>query len=339
MTFDTVTLEAHGTSLDVVPALGGKISSLRLAGREWLWTSDVLSWSAPDERLAADDSASYVELADTGGYDECLPTVGACRIPDGVPGAGGLALPDHGELWSQDASTARADGADGAPTLVTRWHGRRMAYVFARAITIEPDGAVRMRYTIESRATTPIPFLWSSHPLLPLTPETRLELPVAARVRVWAQHGIDLGGEGAEHRWPVLRVRDTGRDGATASLRERDFTHPVRDAQPYACKLFLDLPRPSTGAVRLAIEQGGSRLEVEVDPSEVPNMGLWINHGGWTPFQGGTPYRNLAFEPCIGAPDPLDAALDAWRGAAWLQPGESRSWTLRWRARRQPVSA
>jgi galactose mutarotase-like enzyme len=156
---------------------------------------------------------------------------------------------------------------------------------------------------------------------------------------VWAQHGIDLGGEGAEHRWPVLRVRDAGRDGSSPSMRERDFTHPVRDAQPYACKLFLDLPRPSTGTVRLAIEQGGARLEVEVDPTEVPNMGLWINHAGWTPFQGGTPYRNLAFEPCIGAPDPLDAALGAWSGAAWLQPGESRSWTLHWRARRQPVSA
>jgi galactose mutarotase-like enzyme len=331
MSFEPVTLAAHGSQVEIVPALGGKIASLRLDGREWLWTSDVLPWAAPDERLAADDAASYVELADTGGYDECLPTVGACRLPPNTAGVGGLALPDHGELWTQYAPTERVDGRD-QPELVTRWRGRRMAYTFSRAVAIEADGAVRMRYALESRATTPLPFLWSSHPLLPLAPDTRLELPIAARVRVWAQHGIDLGGERAEHRWPVLRVRDG--DGE----RERDFTRPARDAASYACKLFLDLPRPANGVVRLAVEQDDARLEVEVDTREVPNLGLWLNHGGWSPFSERPGYRNLAFEPCIGAPDPLDAALGEWGGAAWLAPGETRQWTLRWRGRRRMVA-
>jgi galactose mutarotase-like enzyme len=335
MSFEPVTLAAHGSRIEIVPTLGGKIASLQLGGREWLWTSDVLPWTAPDERLAADDEASYVQLADTGGYDECLPTVGACRLPADVPGVGGLALPDHGELWSQHAPTERVERA-GEPELVTRWRGRRMAYTFARAVAIEADGAVRMRYTLESRATMPLPFLWSSHPLLPLTPDTRLELPIAARVRVWAQHGIDLGGERAEHRWPVLRVRDGGRDGGKEC--ERDFTRPARDAAPYACKLFLDLPRPAGGVVRLAVEQDDARLEVEVDAREVPNLGLWLNHGGWTPFADRRGYHNLAFEPCIGAPDPLDAALGEWHGAAWLAPSETRQWTLRWRGRRRMVA-
>lgn len=332
MAFEPVLLAAHGSHVEIIPALGGKIAALRLAGHEWLWTSDVLPWAAPDEALAADDAASYVERADTGGYDECLPTVGACRLPDDVPGVGGVALPDHGELWSQYAATERVEGA-GGPELVTRWQGRRMAYRFARAVAIEADGAVRMRYTLESRADAPLPFLWSSHPLLPLTPDTRLELPIAARVRVWAQHGIDLGGERAEHRWPVLRVRDAAGGGE----RERDFTHPARGAAPYACKLFLDLPQPANGVVRLAVEQGDARLEVELDAREVPHMGLWLNHGAWTPFADRRGYRNLAFEPCIGAPDPLDAALGEWQGAAWLAPGEARQWTLRWRGRRRSV--
>lgn len=332
MAFTPVTLAAHGSQVEVIPALGGKIASLRLADREWLWTSDVLPWARPDEALAAADDASYVELADTGGYDECLPTVGACRLPPDVPGVGGVALPDHGELWSQFAATERVDGP-GEPELVTRWSGRRLAYQFSRAIAIEADGAVRMRYALESRAREPLPFLWSSHPLLPLTPDTRLELPIAARVRVWAQHGLDLGGEGADHRWPLLRVRDA--DAGTA--RERDFTHPARDVAPYACKLFLDLPRPAGHVVRLAVEQDGARLEVEVDAREVPHLGLWLNHGAWTPFPERGGYRNLAFEPCIGAPDPLDAALGAWDGAAWLAPGETRQWTLRWRGRRRTV--
>jgi galactose mutarotase-like enzyme len=325
MALDSVHLEAHGARVEIVPALGGKIASLRLAGREWLWTSDVLPWSEPDERLAADDAVSYVELADTGGYDECLPTVGACRLPSDVPGVGGLALPDHGELWSQLAHTERVDGAGRPPELVTRWRGRRMAYAFTRTVRIERDGAVCMQYALESRAEAPLPYLWSSHPLLPLSPDTRLDLPVAARVRVWAEHGVDLGGEGAEHRWPVLRAGD----GA------RDFTHPARGAAPFACKLFLDLPTPRVGPLRLALEQDGARLEVEVDPREVPHLGLWLNHGGWTPFAGRPGYHNLAFEPCIGAGDALDAALGAWDSAAWLRPGETRTWTLRWRGRRR----
>jgi hypothetical protein len=62
----------------------------------------------------------------------------------------------------------------------------------------------------------------------------------------------------------------------------------------------------------------------------VPNFGLWLNHAGWTPFDDGAPYVNLAFEPCVGAPDPLDAALGAWEGAAWVAPGATRAWALDW---------
>ena len=343
---DTLTLAAAGTTVEIVPALGGKIARLHLAGRDWLWTSDVLERRAPEPSLADDDAASYVERADTGGYDECLPTVGACRVPDAVAGFGGVTLPDHGELWSQEGATERVRGADGAPSALTRWSGRRLPYAFTRTVTVTDDGAVRMEYALTSTGDAPLPFLWSAHPLLPLTPDTRLELPVAARVRVWAQHGIDLGGPGAEHRWPMVRVRSApgGHDAERVRAMtdrfgppELDLTRPARLGDGAACKLFLDLPRPTAGKLRLAVEQGAARLEVAVDAGEVPHLGLWINAGGWTPFAGARPYRNLAFEPCIGAGDTLDAALGAWRSAAWLAPGATRRWTLVWRGRRRPV--
>jgi galactose mutarotase-like enzyme len=84
--------------------------------------------------------------------------------------------------------------------------------------------------------------------------------------------------------------------------------------------------------VRAALEEGDARLEVELDTREVPHFGLWLNHRGWTPFEGGAPYGNLAFEPCIGAPDPLSDALGDWDSAAWLGPREMRRWSLVWRA-------
>jgi len=342
---DVVTLAAGGAHVEILPALGGKISALRLAGREWLWTNDQLPRVAPTPDVAADDGASYVMTADTGGYDECLPTVGACTID--VPGAGRVALPDHGELWSQPGATEQLPSADGSAAAVTRWTGRRLAYAFTRTITVGADGAVRMEYALTSRGATAIPFLWSAHPLLPFTPDTRLDLPIAARVRVGSEEGIALGGEGAEHRWPVLRVGDAR--ATRFGPRELDFTRPAAvahalggakgEAAGYACKLFLDLPRASAGrSVRLGVEQAGARLEVEVDPGEVPHLGLWLNHGGWAPSGDRRPYYNLGFEPCIGVPDALDAALGRWQGAHALAPNETRRWTLTWRGRAAPVS-
>ncbi len=320
---ETVTLACGGSRVDIVPALGGKIASLHVAGREWLWTSDVLPRVAPDESVATDDAASYVRTADTGGYDECVPTVGVCRLPDDVAVYGGVALPDHGELWSQFATTDRlGDDASGFAA-ITRWTGRRLPYDVARTVRVSESGTVYMDYAMTNRGGVPMPFLWSAHPLLPLADDTTLDLPAGARVRVWAQHGIDLGGEGAEHVWPMLR----------ASGEPTDFSRPgsVRGGG-WACKLFLDLPA-SDERLALGITQGGVRLAVSVDVREVPQFGLWINDRGWTPFDGGAPYRNLAFEPCIGAPDALDAALGAWRSAAWLDAGETRRWTLEWGAR------
>jgi len=57
----------------------------------------------------------------------------------------------------------------------------------------------------------------------------------------------------------------------------------------------------------------------------VPQVGMWINCHGWAP-PGRQPYYNLALEPCIGAPDRLDEARDAWGLAQVLQPGEVREW-------------
>ena len=347
-TTDAVTLAAGGSRVEIAPALGGKITALHLAGREWLWTNDQLPRVAPAPDVAGDDHVSYVATADTGGYDECLPTVGACAVD--VPGAGRVALPDHGELWSQRAPTERVPADATSAAAVTRWTGRRLRYAFSRTVTVGADGAVRMEYALASRAAEPIPFLWSAHPLLPFTPDTRLDLPVAARVRVWSQHGVELGGEGAEHRWPILRVG--GADETRFGPREVDFTRPAlatrrfgdagRDG--YTCKLFVELPRAAAGGpgparpVRIGVEQDGTRLEVEVDPGEVPHLGLWLNHGGGTGVPGGRPYYNIGLEPCIGAPDPLDAALGPWDAAQWLPPGDTRRWTLTWRGRVAPVS-
>ena len=281
-----------------------------MGGRQWLWASDTTPYAVPDE------TASYDESADTGGYDECFPTVRACKVPTWVRTFGGAQLPDHGELWSQAPSIDVKTSPEGQ-TATTTWMGRRMPYRIARAVRVTPAGEVECEYEATNTGTDRVPFVWSSHPALPLTVTTRLELPQATRMHVYSQHEIALGVGATDLRWPLVR----------SSGKLLDMSHPFGVAKRYACKLFLEMREG-----RAAVIQDGLRLEVAFSADDIPNFGLWINRGAWTPFKRGKPYSNLVFQPCIGAPDTLEEALGAWKSAHWLDAGKSRRWLLRWRA-------
>jgi galactose mutarotase-like enzyme len=308
--FGFAELRGGGSRVSIVPALGGKIAHLELGGRQWLWASDVLPYATPDE------TASYVETADTGGYDECFPTVGACKVPTWIRGFGGVQLPDHGELWSQ-APTIDVRTAPEGQSATTTWMGRRMPYRFSRVVRVTPSGDVEFEYEVTNTGTDRVPFVWSAHPVLPLTSSTRIDLPAATRMHVYAQHEIALGVGATDLRWPMIR----------SAGRLLDMSNPFAVAKRYACKLFLEMREG-----RAAIVEDGVRLEVSFSVDEVPNFGLWINRSGWTPLKRGKPYSNIAFEPCIGAPDTLEEALGAWKSAHWLDAGKSRRWSLRWSA-------
>jgi galactose mutarotase-like enzyme len=322
--FGSAELRAGETRVVIAPALGGKITTLEMGGRDWLWRNERIPFAPPQ-----DGAASWAETGDSGGYDECFPTVGACTIPSWIPRYGGLELPEHGELWSQSAAfeletqqPAAAEGSGLCATCV--WTGERMPYRFERTVFVEPSGAVVMRYTVTNEGQERLPFIWSAHPIFPLTPDTRLILPEGARVRVYAQHGIELFGSDAEHVWPRLLTPS----GVV------DMSHPDTIGKRFACKLFFDMKGGYA-----AIEEGDARLQVTFDVSEVPNFGLWINKRGVSPFRRRRPYTNFGFEPAIGAPDTLSDALGAWNSAHWLEGGETRRWSLRWQGERivQPV--
>jgi len=59
----------------LVPALGGKVREMMLGGRQWLWHNPDVPFALPRE------GARYAESEAAGGFDECFPTVGSCRLP------------------------------------------------------------------------------------------------------------------------------------------------------------------------------------------------------------------------------------------------------------------
>lgn len=287
-----------------VPTIGMKLTNLRrVNGREWLWRSEQIPLRLPEP------GASFIETADSGGWDECLPTVGPCPNPLDQAGP---PLPDHGELWSAAWTSSVYQDAQGT-TLAGAARGLVYPYEFQRQVTVGSDAPViQFRYRLLHTGTVAFPWIWSSHPLFNVQPGSELDLPGVDRVRVAAVHGREDLRVNDVVSWP----EGIGRAAGT-------FTFPQDGG--WAVKLFGDLG--PEGRMLLTDPRKGERLELTVRPQEVPQVGIWINCRGWAP-PGRTPYYNLALEPCIGAPDRLDIAVRDWHAAQTLHPGEERSWSV-----------
>jgi galactose mutarotase-like enzyme len=303
--FPAVALRSSHVEIVAVPAIGMKLTNLRrLNGREWLWRSDQIPLASPQP------GASYVDTADSGGWDECFPTVGPCPIPGAPPDT--PTLPDHGELWSADWTSSVYEHAEGT-TLAGIARGTIFSYEFHRQITLHPnEPRVRFQYYVRHTGETPFPWIWSSHPLLNVQPGSELSLPGVHQVKIDAVHGRQDLQENDVVSWP-------GAIGGEASR----FTFPQNGG--WAVKIFGDLA--AEGRMQLTDPRKGERLEFVVRREEVPQVGVWINCKGWAP-PARAPYYNLALEPCIGAPDRLDVAVQDWRLAHTLGPGEERRWSL-----------
>ena len=292
-----------------------------IGGRQWLWHNPDVPFAIPR------DGARYDAAETAGGFDECFPTAGSCRLPSWVEGAQRARLPDHGELWAQPPEVEIATDAEGHSATCT-WCGTALPYRFTRRITVHPEGSVAFAYAATNTGAHRIPFLWSSQPLFPLTPRTRIVLPDGARVRVWSQQNAQFGKAGSEHRWPRIR------NGGTLVDLSRPFGALGGD---YACKLFVEMPRCE---VRVAVEEGDVRLEMLLHGREIPTVGVSINRGGggrlarWLRRPFGKRMRppcTVSIAPSLGAPENLSDALGAWDDAHWLEPGGTARWGMTWR--------
>lgn len=297
----------RGSEIEVVavPALGLKLTNLRgLRGREWLWRNDQIPLASPRP------GAGFVEEGDSGGWDECFPTVAPSPIP-GAP-AETPTLPDHGELWAAEWTSSVYEHPGGT-TLAGSASGRLLPYELHREVTVDrEEPLVRLRYRLRHTGSAPFPWIWSAHPVLNVQPGTLLQLPTVGQVRLDAVHGRDDLARNDIVSWPV------GIGG-----QEDGFRFPEEGG--WAVKCFGDVG--SSGRMLLIDPRRGERFEMRVRPAEVPQVGVWINCRGWAP-PGRRPYYNLALEPCIGAPDSLDAAVREWGTAQTLAPGEEREWEV-----------
>lgn len=176
--------------LDVVTDVdhGGRWTSLRADGREWLWHRH-----APERDRAAPGDA----FVDAGGLEECVPTV--------------RGRPDHGDAWSRRWS--RDGGTDRV---------RCDSFTLARTIRATPDGA-EADYTLT--AEPGFRFLWAAHALLDLSQDASLHLRGGATTRLFPEAAPLLtepwpaGAPWVAGSWPAprgLALDRLGPDDGTA---------------------------------------------------------------------------------------------------------------------------
>jgi hypothetical protein len=129
------------------PAHGGRWTSLRAGGREWLWHR------VEPARLTARPGDPF---ADAGGLEECVPTV--------------RGKPDHGEAWSRRWLSLSREAA------------RVDTDQFTLYRVFRPEGdALVVSYRLS--AAPGWPFVWAAHALLDLSPSAVLQAPAGTVVR------------------------------------------------------------------------------------------------------------------------------------------------------------
>jgi hypothetical protein len=175
--FEVYTLGNNRVQIDVVPALGAKIISLKNleTGREWLWhPGDELKLFR--NRLGDDFSQSPLA-----GIDECLPTIASCHWQ-------GRALPDHGEVWSTSWGVDSAAWKNGILQTTNRL--KLSSFVLSRSVALK-GGAVNLNYQLDNVGDSNESYLWSLHPLIRLQVGDRLDLPASTRLLLNGEKWLD----------------------------------------------------------------------------------------------------------------------------------------------------
>ncbi len=145
--------------MDVLPACGGKIQSIRSldTGREWLWHNPHLPLRQPVY------GESYIEGIDFGGWDEIFPSVDPCVLE--LAHGEIVSVPDHGDLVSLPWKVEECSEYN----LRLSVEGRCFPFRFTRTLSVAESG-IDLFYELTSEGQVPMPWLWCAHPLFRLEP-------------------------------------------------------------------------------------------------------------------------------------------------------------------------
>lgn len=309
---ENVVIAVGDCDLTILPQFGGKISSIRLKGRELL--QQPLAPIEPRTRTMGFDQA------DASGWDECLPSVAACSVPY----AGGEAeIPDHGDVWrlAAEIREPRAENSDQSPDAAAKfiWECFSLPLRLEREIALEQTASgwrITADYQLTNTGRAATPWSWAAHPLFAVEPGDRVILPETIRsLRVEGSGGGRLGGHGDGIGWPTARCADASHadlsvaQAPESQVGDKLFAGPLAPGENWAV-----LDRPSVGV----------RVRFGFDTDLTPYLGLWLCYGGW-PERPGPRQNCVALEPATA---PVDSLATDGPWSRFLEPGESFRWAM-----------
>lgn len=304
---ENVVISSGDCSLTLLPALGGKISSLRVGEIELL--------QAPLNPYNLRNHTIGFSESDASGWDECLPSVAECTVNTG---ANTISIPDHGDLWrvqwdvldiSSDSATLQAS-CFSLPLEVTRT---------LLLSTTKKGWLLRAMYTVANRGNTNAPWSWAAHPLFAAEVGDRIVLPDSIQqLRVEGSAHDRAGKSGDVIAWPHATLPDGTKvnlsvaQDISSGIGDKLFAGPLGRSE--SSENWCTLERPGVGL----------RLTVQFDPTLTPYLGLWICFGGW-PEKEGKKQMCVAIEPATA---PVDSLAQTGPWSKILAPGQTFSWPM-----------
>lgn len=301
---ENVLICAGACTVTVMPRFGGKIASIRVGDLELL--------QAPLAPIGARTQTMGFDEGDASGWDECLPSVAACRVKT----QNGVAdVPDHGDLWRVEWEQ-QGSGED-ALRLVGKCFSLPLEVERTIALEeIEHGWRLMLNYRLRNTGTPAVPWSWAAHPLFVAEKGDRILLPESIRsLRLEGSGGNRLGCGGDTVEWPIAKLANGDTtdlsiaEGASSEIGDKLFTRRLSEEENW-CELER--------------ARAGLRIRVKFDAVATPYLGLWLCYGGW-PERPGPKQVCVAMEPATAPVDSL--AVDGpWQRE--LGPGESFAWPM-----------
>ncbi len=301
---ENVLIQVGACTITVLPQFGGKIASIRIGERELL--QQPLAPIAPRTRTMAFDES------DASGWDECLPSVAACRVETEF---GEAQIPDHGDLWRMEWLPMINE----AHSITYRGECFSLPLRLERTLTLterKPSWTLSLGYSVTNLSSERVPWSWSAHPLFAVHEGDHIVLPESIKsLRLEGSSAGRLGKNGDTVAWPIAKLANCCTvdlsvvDAPDSGIGDKLFAGPLSPSENWCA-----VERPSAGL----------RIRVNFDAIATPYLGLWICYGGW-PEKHGPKQVCVALEPSTARVDSL-AETGPWSRV--LASGESFSWTM-----------
>lgn len=266
---------------------GARLGSLRFDGADLLTVRPVCF------KPPRSDYGHY-ETRPVYGYDDCFPTVDACRFPGDLP----FDVDDHGEIcWLPWKVHREVDNC-----VVCTVSSRQLPVRFTRSM-IFGETSLQWKFEVVNEADWTVPFLHVMHGLMPLDQVCDLSLP---------PYG-NLFDEIAGRQLPAVDPAD---------LSDRLLGSPAGSARML---LLRDL---EASALHIGWRSGLS-LQVEFPIEWFPTLGIWWNHGGY-PDEAGCRRVECAFEPIPARSSSLARSYEQGTFLS-VGPNDRLEWSVFWK--------